>query len=312
MSTSWTSAEFRAMGSGCRVVAPTAEDVTAARAVVQQLERRWSRFRPGSEISRLNAAPGRWTVVSAETFALLERAEHARRRTEGAFEPFLLGRLEDLGYDRPWTGPPDSPLRAPEPTFVRPGPVEVDQSTGAVRLPPGARFDPGGIGKGFAADLVADHLRAAGAAWGQVELGGDVRVFGPAPSGPAWRVRVEGPDGAGYAAEVVIAEGGVATSGTARRSWRRGGRSLHHLIDPATGWPAETDLVAVTATAGSLWWAEVVAKVVLIAGSAAGERILRGLGLGGVLLRRTGERIDVATPVPGDEEHGEDQEVVAA
>ena len=136
----------------------------------------------------------------------------------------------------------------------------------------------------------------------QVELGGDVRVAGTPWLGDRWRVGVDDSDhGAADAAVVTLDGGGVATSSVVRRRWRRGDIALHHLIDPATGRPASTDLDAVTAIAPTLWWAEVVAKVALMAGSLRARSIFERYDLSGILVPAAGcggydvvERIEAA------------------
>jgi len=281
------------MGSSCRVVAPNAEYTCHAVGLVDQLERSWSRFLPDSEVSALNECAGHITVVSAVTYELIATAERARRATAGAFTPLMLDQLVELGYDRTWTEVQLSGIDADEDVVTTNHPacdvgIELYPEIHAVRLPDGVRFDPGGIGKGLAADMVAAALVDAGATSAQVELGGDVRVAGPAWNGGDWEVRVDDADhGAPVAATIRVPEGGVATSSTMRRRWRRGGVDVHHLLDPRTGRPAETDLDAVTAVAPSLWWAEVVAKVALMAGSDGARRILEHHGMSGVLVRAT-------------------------
>ncbi len=164
-------------------------------------------------------------------------------------------------------------------------------------LPAGTRFDPGGIGKGLAGDIVAEALLAEGATSVQVELGGDVRVAGEEFSGGLWKVVVDDTDhGTAEAATISFAEGGVATSSVRRRRWRRGDVDLHHLIDPTTGLPADTDLDAVTTVAPTLWWAEVVAKVALMGGSDAAREILSRYDMTGVLVGQDGaQRYDVVS-----------------
>jgi ApbE family len=112
--------------------------------------------------------------------------------------------------------------------------VVVDAAGSSVALPAGVGLDPGGIGKGCAADLVAEELRAAGAAGVSVNLGGDLRVEGRAPGGGSWVVGIEQPLRPGPAATVTLARGAVATSSRVRRAWGRAGDRRHHLIDPAT------------------------------------------------------------------------------
>ena len=274
------------MGSSCRVVAP--DETLARRAVelVEQLERTWSRFLPESEVSAVNAASGRLTIVSEVTFELIAHAERARSATNDAFNPLMLDQLAALGYDRSW--PTLSDGRGVVEDAIGPGTkvaIELFPELSAVRLPDGASFDPGGIGKGLAGDMVAAALVADGATSVQLELGGDVRVVGPSWDGGPWQVSVDDSDHhAPDAATVTLPEGGVATSSVRRRRWRRGDAEYHHLIDPRTGRSASTDLDAVTAVAPTLWWAEVVAKVALVSGWAAARTFMSDVGVSGLLV----------------------------
>ena len=280
------------MGSGCRIVAPDMAAATIGEAMVHDLEQRWSRFLPGSEINALNALDGRLGIVSAETYELVACAERARQATGGAFNPLMLTHLERAGYDRTWARIADSDEPVPAPLPVCDEPIELFPEVRGVRLPTGARFDPGGIGKGLAGDLVAAELTRLGAATCQVELGGDVRVAGPAWTGGWWNVRVADNDAdAVDVASVTLPQGGVATSSSVRRSWHRAGVRMHHLIDPTTGLPAHTDLATATVVAPTLWWAEVVAKIAVIAGRRRGRALIDRLGMSGVLVS-----IDGAVP----------------
>jgi len=165
--------------------------------------------------------------------------------------------------------------------------IELYPEISAVRLPSGTRFDPGGIGKGMTGDMVAAALLAEGAEAAQIELGGDVRVAGPSWSDGPWQVQLDDRDhGRSCPATISLAGGGVATSSVLRRRWRRGDVDVHHLIDANTGRSAITDLDAVTVVGPTLWWAEVVAKVVLIRGSVHGGELLQGFGMSGVLVGR--------------------------
>ncbi len=319
----WDVATFRAMGSSCRIVAPDRDLTELGRRLVDDLERRWSRFLPSSEINALNSQPGRLSVVSAETYELIDCANRARLATGGRFNPLMLDHLCALGYDRTWSqvDPTDRELTDPEvdddpaacehaalprvqlsssPTDA---PIEMFAEISAVRLPEGARFDPGGIGKGLAGDMVARALVTAGATSAQVELGGDVRLVGREWAGGEWRVQVADRavgvvgsnvsgssvsertgDAGGHAATITLAEGGVATSSVLGKRWRRGGATMHHLLDSRTGYPADTDLDAVTAVAPTLWWAEVVAKVALMTGSPGARSVMEGFGVSGVIV----------------------------
>jgi thiamine biosynthesis lipoprotein len=279
--------EFRAMGSPCRIVAPSRQLAAAGETLVHSLERRWSRFSATSEISELNSHSGRVVLLSAETYSLVERAEEARAATRGAFNPLALDHLAGLGYDRSWElmlhdSETELPLGAPP---VSDEPIELFPTVRAVRIPRGARFDPGGIGKGLAGDMVAEQLIREGAQTAQIELGGDVRLVGTPWHGDEWIVSIEHPERSdAQIGSLTLPAGGVATSSVVRRSWRRGHRTLHHLIDPSTGTSAVTDLLSVSAVAPELWWAEVVAKVALMAGSSQAADVMRNFGVSGALV----------------------------
>jgi thiamine biosynthesis lipoprotein len=257
---------FRAMGADAHVVvngpeAEAAVDVAVAR--IEDLERRWSRFRPDSEVSRLNRAEGVRTIVSTDTFTLVEKAVFAWHVTEGAFDPTMLGALERLGYDRSFDsiGETDLSVRpSPATSSAGAGGIEVDRAAHAIRLPAGATFDPGGIGKGLAADIVSGELVAQGAWGAMVNLGGDLRVRGVPPEGLEWVISVREPTvDAAPLARLRLQDAGVATSTTRRRRWSTAHGERHHLLDPATSRPHAASAELCTVVAGAAWWAEVCA-----------------------------------------------------
>ena len=238
---------------------------------VAELERRWSRFLPDSEISRCNALSGRTLEVSAETIRLVACGVSGWRLTNGRFDPTVLPALCDVGYDRDFRAAARrAASHVPPPARPAPGCAEItwDERDRTVTLPAGAQFDPGGVGKGLAADIVTQELVDAGAEGALVSLGGDVRVRGMAPEGGAWTVAVEDASHPGVELlRVGLHDGAVATSSRLQRRWQTRAGAAHHLIDPRTGKPAVSPLVAVTAVTGDGWWAEIVAKAVLIGGS---------------------------------------------
>jgi thiamine biosynthesis lipoprotein len=285
----WSMVTFRAMGSPCRIVAPTHELARYGQELVVELESTWSRFDPRTEISEVNRHAGHLSIVSAVTYELIALAEHARSATGGIFNPLMLDQLVELGYDRTWNelaGEQGSmPAPAPAPVSASIDPIELYPEITAIRLPAGTRFDPGGIGKGMAGDMVAAALLESGAESVQIELGGDVRVAGPSWTGGPWQVQLDDSDhGAQHPATITLAEGGVATSSVVRRRWRRGPVDVHHLIDARTGQSASTDLDSVTTVAATLWWAEVVAKTAVIVGSSPARALLDRHEMTGVLV----------------------------
>lgn len=264
--------------------------IEAGRRRLADLEARWSRFRPDSEISRLNGAAGRPCIVSADTILLVERSVDGWLATAGAFDPTVLPALESAGYDRDFQSLAADPRPAGPPA---PAPgclgIRVDQATRMVFVPAGTALDPGGIGKGLAADLAVEEMLAAGATGACVNVGGDLRVAGEPPGPDGWVIGVEDPGDPGRELDRLrLQAGGVATSGTGYRRWSRAGRDMHHLIDPGLGIPALRPNALAMALAGTGWWAEVMTKVALLAGT-GGPAALAGHGSTGMVVTADGE-----------------------
>ena len=276
------------MGSDAHLIVVGGDDglVELARRRIDELERRWSRFLADSEVNALNRRAGEVVPVSADTALLVRRAVEAWRLSGGTFDPTLLGAIIRAGYDRSFErlGPTPAPAWSP----LRSGVDGIEVTGDLVRLPAGSGFDPGGIGKGLAADLVAADVLAAGAAGVCVNLGGDVRVAGEGPTGDAWTIAVEHPCSAAPIAHVGLAAGAVATSTTLKRRWSVDGVTRHHLIDPGTGEPSDTDLTLASVVAADGWVAEVLAKAVLLRGAAHPFDIRGGTGAEGLVVDDAG------------------------
>lgn len=269
---------FTAMGTEAHLVAVGGDDRTLARGLdrVRQLERRWSRFVPDSEVSRLNGAAGTPVVVSPDTLDLVGRSVTGWKLTGGRFDPTIGAALMAWGYDRDFAELADVMVPGVDGPCPAPGlgGVQVDPALGSVTLPGGVVFDSGGIGKGLAADLVACTLLDAGARGALVSLGGDMRALGEPPTVDGWVITV--PDPLVPAVELLrlsIPYGAVATSSRLERRWITLRGPAHHLIDPLTGRPADTDVVAVTVVTGEAWWAEVLTKALFLVGPAGLTRI---------------------------------------
>ena len=258
---------FRAMGSDAHLIVVGGAEhlLDDACRRVGELEQRWSRFIETSEICELNRRAGDDVEVSAETAMLVERAIEAWRLTGGGFDPTVLGAVLRAGYDVSFDTMPDERTAPQSALIVGCTDIFIDGRT--VRLPAGTGFDPGGIGKGLAADIVIGELLAGGAAGACVNLGGDLRVAGSNPSGDAWTIAIEHPAVEEPVALIGLHSGAVATSTTLRRRWSVDGQTRHHLIDPATGEPSDSDLELTTVIAAEAWIAEVLAKAVLLRGS---------------------------------------------
>lgn len=276
---------FRAMGTECElgVTATREHEAGARRALragrreVESCERVLSRFDERSDLSRLNRACGAWVTVDDRLIEALRVALRAREETDGRFDPTILPALAAAGYDRSFEQLDE---RAPAyATDWRPGAaIEIDSLGRRARIEAGAAVDLGGIGKGFAAERALWAMREA---WldlpgGLVDLGGDIAVWGATPEGGPWRVAVADPRAPGSSIGTIeIDDGAVATSGRDRRRFGPG-LQLHHLIDPATGAPADDGPLAVTVVGPDAAETEAYATALAVTPPGEASSYLRG------------------------------------
>jgi FAD:protein FMN transferase len=287
--------EFACFGATCAVVVdgPSATRTTAADAIAAARRsllgwhEQFSRFLPASELSRLNADPRDAVPVSALMGRLVEAVTDAGRRTGGLVDGTMLHDIEAAGYLGDLRRP--LPLKlalglAPRRRPAGPSPerrfeqIAFDRHAGVVRRPPGVALDSGGLVKGLLADVLAGALDGHPAF--AVDCAGDLRLGGTANTERP--VQVQSPVSRRILHTFPRAEGGVATSGIGRRSWLDArGRPAHHLLDPATGRPAFTGLIQVTALAPTALEAEIRAKAAILSGPATASDWLPD---GGVLV----------------------------
>ncbi len=256
---------FRAMNTDIDTIvvaeSPMAWLTISARLLFDQQEERFSRFRPTSLVSRLNAGE---TISDPWLGTACRMAIEAYEFTGGLFNPMVLQALVDAGYGSTFE---EVSGGAPQAQGV-PDPREALVMTGdSVRLREG-RLDLGGIVKGWTADLAAEVL-SEDCPDVLVNAGGDARCFGTDHEGDGWYMIVEAP-GTEEAIWEGRLSGAIATSTTRKRRWTTaGGAEAHHLIDPRTGMPAISPFIQVSALAGQAWIAECWAKAVLIGGTPA-------------------------------------------
>jgi thiamine biosynthesis lipoprotein len=302
--------ERRAMGSPLRLtlVGVTPDRAPEAWAAVSDqiegIEQALSRFRPTSDLVRLNSRAGDPTGVPVHPWLVsaLAAAERARRVTGGAFDPRILHDLERLGY----AGVPVAGASAPSvpsrrtvrlgerlATFSDGRWLRCDprRSTAAVALP----VDLGGIGKGLALRWAALALSRAVPELDEpgtgtlLEAGGDLVARGDAPQGGPWMVAIEDPFAAEEPAIVALHDGAICTSSIAVHRWRTAdGREVHHLLDPRTGEPGGAGLASVTVSGPDPAWAEVWSKTLFLEGSADIGASARALGLAAWWVRDDG------------------------
>lgn len=277
---------FRAMASDAHVVLvdPVRGAADYARSRLEELERLWSRFLPESDVARLNARPEAWVPVSPETVALLEAMRQGWRLTHRRYDPTMLSAINAAGYSRSVGGSGRVSVTA---GLAVPGcsldDMTIDRVISAAVVPAGLGLDPGGIGKGLAADMIVAELLEDGTGGALVSVGGDLSAAGAAPTQAGWYVGVEDPaDTSRDLATLALDVGGVATSSTLSRAWFQDGKRRHHVIDPTTRTCATTDLAAVTVIARTGWEAEVHATAALLCGAEQALGYLDSHGLCGV------------------------------
>lgn len=287
---------FELMGTQIRILVgePSSAEAGSAEDAADRVEaflhvynETMSRFRPDSELSRLNQDEREEIPASPLMCSAITAALSAAEQSAGLVDPTLLGELEDAGYRDHWTA--ENRVQLSEAlTSARPSPapariaqasrwreITVDEEAGLIRRPRGVRIDTGGTGKGHAADL-AGELLSGFETWA-VDCGGDVKIGGT--SGAEREVQVLGAFDDAQIETMTVRGGAVATSGLSSRIWRDAeGKSAHHLINPATGQPAFTGLVAATAAAPTAVEAETLAKMALLKGPDDAPTVLSRFG----------------------------------
>jgi thiamine biosynthesis lipoprotein len=270
---------FRSMN--CQMLACLDDDAPrAARRLTEvpgwfeDWEQRLSRFRPDSELSRINQRAANSVTVSGVMSDVLRAARLSVRESGGLVNPLVLPALEAAGYDRSFeqmvaeggvANANPKGLVSVQNLYPVAETFRISHS-GRLELPPGSRLDLGGVAKGWAADRAAQRLGKLAPAL--VDAGGDIAVSGPQAGGSPWPVGVSDPfDPARTLDVVALSRGGVATSGRDYRRWQRGNAMQHHIIDPRTGSPAITDVLTATVIGPSARAAETAAKTALILGS---------------------------------------------
>jgi FAD:protein FMN transferase len=306
------------------------------------IDRACSRFRPDSELSRLNANGGRAMRVSPLFAEALSLALRAAALTDGDVDPTVGRALVLAGYDRDWSlmrasetvaaarnvpqtaARPRAHVRARAPqnetheTAGTPPPavsarfeggwrtIHFDPEGPSVRVPAGIALDLGASAKAWAADRGVRMAAESGACGALVSIGGDIALAGPAPA-QGWPVRVTDDHRAAHTAEgqtVTIRSGGLATSSTVVRRWRHHGRAMHHILDPATGAPAHGAWRTVSVAAGNCADANIATTAALVRGDRAPDW-LAGLDVPARLVGWNGRVLCFGDwPAQGDESVG--------
>jgi thiamine biosynthesis lipoprotein len=295
---------FRALGTFATLLVTDPDALVPAHdllaAELAAIDVACSRFRADSELWRVNHARGRPVPVSPLFADALAVALAAAALTDGDVDPTCGRSLVRLGYDRDFASARRRTGRLRRRAVPAGGwrRVGLDLDRREVTVPAGVMLDLGATAKALAADRAATAIEGAVGGGVLVNLGGDIRVAGD-PPGDGWRVGIA--DDVGFDAStdsieprqvVTIRDGGLATSSTLGRAWRRDGADLHHIIVPATGRPAESCWRTVSVAAASCVGANIASTAAILRGGKA-PRWLDGLLLPARLVRHDGSTVTV-------------------
>lgn len=280
---------FQAMGTRCRIsfAAPAnraRELQKSAMEWVAAFEAKYSRFLPGSLISRINAAAGESPVqIDAETERLFALCDQMHFMTRGVFDPSALPLLRVWNWKRQQI-PSGSEIGA---ALTLVGWRKVQRKPGQIFLPErGMGIDLGGMGKEYAVDCVAQLLAAHGAQSILVDFGADVRVMGlPADGRPGWHIGLDDPRNPGKCwCGLGVRDAGVATSGDYLRRFEANGRRYGHIIDIRSGQPVENECRSVSVIAPSCTQAGMISTAVFVLGPREGMTLLDMPGVAGAIV----------------------------
>ena len=263
--------EFRAMAGPCQVLSRAArsgarEQLRAAAGEAWRIEAKYSRYRTGNIVHRINTANGRPVEVDEETAGLLDFASDLHRLSGGRFD-ISSGVLREV-----WTF--DGSDRVPAPEDVervlrRVGWDKIAWERPWLTLAPGMQIDLGGIGKEYAVDRAVQRAAARDGAPCLVNFGGDIAAAGTTAGVDPWRVGIESIDPGSPGKRIALAHGGLATSGDARRFLLKGGIRYGHLLDPRTGWPVAGAPRSVTVAADTCTQAGMLSTFAMLMGDGA-------------------------------------------
>jgi len=282
------------------VVASSREEAKAAIEAgfgeILKLENLLNYFSPESELSAVNNAAGAAPLkVSKETIEILIKAMHIAEDTDGAFDPTVapvikIWKFSEIPSDSvlPSGGDVDKALQR-----IGYRKVAIDRGSSEVLLEEeGMEIDLGGIAKGYAADKAVLAIQSLGIQSALVAIAGDIRGFGTNTSGQHWRVGIQNPrpetdsekPWEDIFATIQLKDSAVSTSGDYQRFFMRNGKRYHHILDPRTGYPAESGLISSTVVAPEGYLTDGLSTAVFILGAEKGIRLLEEKGLGGVLV----------------------------
>ena len=243
----------------------------------------------GSDVSRINNAMGQSVTVDPETWEILRKAKEISAKTGGAFSITIAPVTALWSFtDTVSNMVPTDEARIKMLTLVDDQQIQLGENN-TVTLPAGMEIDLGGIAKGYIADKVAEIIRGKAYA-GIVSLGGNVYTVGKKPDGSAFSVGIKDPlNPAASKAIIYTGDCTVVTSGTYERGFSFGGVRFHHILDPKTGWPSQSDLISATFVMDSSMTADALATACIVIGSEQSLALAKELGLDAMFIDKDGQ-----------------------
>lgn len=278
---------------------------------LKHLEQLWSVNIPESDIARLNS--GGSAQLSEETAGLLQFTLEMCEYTDGALDPTIYPVLWEWGFTAgSYRVPSDEEISS---ALGNTGWQRVELDGRSASLPAGMAVDTGAVAKGYAADLVAEKMKSGGITAGIIDLGGNVLVFGEKPDGSDWQISVRSPFGDGSAGTISAGECSVVTSGAYERYFEQDGVRYHHILDPATGRPADGGLESVTVIAKESKVCDALSTALFVMGEQGAQDFWREKGGFEMILITTDRRMIVTNGISGsftpDKSAGLTEEVIS-
>ena len=281
------------------VVSPSKE--RAAEAIdkgfveIKKLELLLNYFSDRSEITAINKAAGiRPVKVSRETLDMMRKTLEISKATRGTFDPTLapIIKLWDFSKKRLDNSVPDSRVIKDILKLVDYRKIEINNKSEVFLAKKGMEIDLGGIAKGYAADKAMEAIKAEGIKAALVAVAGDIRGFGSSTTRNAWKVGIQDPrpetgsekPWEDIFASLYLEDMAISTSGDYQRFFIKDGKRYHHILDPSTGFPAESDLLSASVIAPEGYIADGLSTAVFALGAEKGMALLKAMGVEGVLV----------------------------
>ena len=289
---SYTDSRFL-MGTECTITVYEKKDVALldkAFSLIEAIDGKLSLTKANSEVSEINANAGVGAVsVSEESYNLIKRAMELSNKTEGAFNP-LIGSLTALwGIGSDHARVPSSEETTQLLPYTSKEHIHFDDSTFSIFLDDNrTQIDLGGIGKGYASDVVATYLKDNKVSKAIINLGGNVYVLGSKSDKESWVVGLQNPDSdyGGYYATVDVVDSAVITSGAYERFTVEDGQTYHHILDPKSGYPSSSNLLSASIISADATLADALSTAVFVLGEDEGSALIKKMGVRAVLLTK--------------------------